>query len=120
MVWPAVAMRCEERSAALVGDLVRLQDEVAELVHTLVLFWEPIGELTAAERDGFAATATALVTQLRRMQELEEHELFRTCDAAVPADDQLDWVARFELLDAERPRAVWASRIDGLANDWRP
>ncbi|MDO8349518.1 MAG: hemerythrin domain-containing protein [Planctomycetota bacterium] len=120
LVWPAVAMRGEERSAALVGDLLRLQDEVAELVHTLVVFWEPVGELTSAEREGFAATATALVAQLRRMQELEEHELFRMCDATVPADDQLGWLAAFAQLDGERgPLAQWATRIDRLVRDWR-
>ena len=119
VVWPAVAMRGEDRSAALVGDLLRLQDEVTELVHTLVLFWEPVGELTAAERSGFAATADALVAQLRRMRELEERELFRTCDAFVPADDQLDWLANFARLDAERPRAEWGVAIDRLARNWR-
>jgi hemerythrin-like domain-containing protein len=119
MVWPAVAMRGEERSAALVGDLLRLQDEVTELVHTLVLFWEPAGELTAAERSGFVATATALVARLRHMQQLEERELFSMCDAAVPADDQLEWLATFAQLDGERcPLAEWDTRIASLARDW--
>jgi len=119
MVWPAVAMRGEERSAAVVGDLLRLQDEVVELVHTLVLFWEPAGELTAAERSGFAATAAALVARLRHMQHLEERDLFSMCDAAVPADDQLEWLANFAQLDGERcPLATWETRIAVLAKDW--
>jgi len=119
IVWPAVAMRGEDRSAALVGDLLRLQDEVTELVHTLVLFWEPVGELTTAERSGFAATADALVAQLRRMMEIEEHELFRMCDATVPPDDQIDWVTHFQRLDAGRPLHEWAAAIDRLAKNWR-
>lgn len=119
IVWPAVAMRGEDRSAALVGELLRLQGEVTELVHTLVLFWEPVGELTAAEREGFAATAEALVAQLRRMQGIEERELFVMCDATVPADDQIDWVTDFERFDAGRPRAEWVAAINRLANNWR-
>ena len=119
LVWPMVAMRCSERTAARVGDLLRLQGDVTELVHTLVLFWEPVGELTPAERSGFAATAGALVAQLRRMQELEERELFSTCDSCVPADDQIEWVQGFAQVDAERcPLAEWSAHIDRLAMDW--
>jgi hemerythrin-like domain-containing protein len=119
LVWPAVAMRCDERAASLVGELLRLQEEVTELVHTLVLFWEPVGELTPAERDGFANTIGACSTRLLRMMELEEREVFRCCDAIVPADDQLDWADAFAHLEGERtPRDAWVRELRALQKKW--
>ncbi|MEO6595783.1 MAG: hemerythrin domain-containing protein [Planctomycetota bacterium] len=118
-VCPAVAMRGDDRSAALVGELLRMHDEAAELVHALVMFWEPVGDLTAPESLGFADTAEALEARILRIQAIEEQELFPTCDAVVPADDQLDWIAAFERLEAERcSRAVWAQRVGDLAKVW--
>lgn len=116
---PAIAMRGDDEAATLVGELLRMQDDVSELIHSLVLFWEPLGELTSAERAGFADTAAAFAARQRRMMDLEERQLFPACDAAVPADDQLDWVAAFARLEAERaPRADWQRRIDALAGAW--
>lgn len=119
LVWPAVAMRCDERAAAMVGELLRLQEEVTELVHTLVLFWEPVGELTPAERIGFANTIGACSSRVLRMQDLEESQVFRCCDAIVPADDQLDWAEAFAHLDGERtPRDRWVHELRALQKKW--
>jgi hemerythrin-like domain-containing protein len=121
LVFPAVAMQADERAAAVVGELTLLQEEVTDLTHSLVLFWEPVGELTADERTGFAATVDALVARLRRMEELEETELFPACDAAVPADDQLSWLEHFACLERERgSRGTWSGRIRELADRWLP
>lgn len=119
LLWPAVAMRSDERTAALVGELLRLQDEVTELVHSLVVFWEPVGDLTTAERSGFADTVTALGARMQLMQEIEERKLFAACDSAVPADDQLDWGPAFEHLDAGRTtRDTWVMQVTALTRKW--
>jgi hemerythrin-like domain-containing protein len=117
---PAVAMRGDDDAARQVGELMRLHEELTELTHSLVLFWEPLGELSPAEESGFADTVDAVVARVRRMQSLEERHLFPTCDAVVPADDQLDWLAQWQRLENERGgHAVWAPRIARLARDWQ-
>ena len=120
MVCPAVAMRGCDQVAELVGELMRLHDEVEELIHSLILFWEPTADLTPDEQAGFADTVEAVATRLHRMQQLEEAQLFPACDAAVPADDQLDWSDRFRQLEQERDtRAVWAKRLAPLLPRWQ-
>jgi hemerythrin-like domain-containing protein len=119
LLCPAVAMRGDDRSAAAVGELLRLHEEVTELSHSLVLFWEPVGELSTAERLGFAETAAGLASRILLMQSIEERELFPACDASVPADDQLEWVAASHRLDAERGSCgSWTKRITTLARKW--
>jgi len=114
-MWPAVAMRGAENCARLVGELLRLQDEVTTLTHSLVLFWEPIGTLSDEERAGFVETVEAVTQRLERMRAIEEEELFPACNAAVPADDQLDWVRRFAEIEHERgSRRQWADRLRPL------
>lgn len=116
---PAVAMLADDDAAAVVGELLRLHEEITELAHSLVLFWEPIGDLTSSERSGFTETVRALVARLERRQQLEEDSLFPACDANVPGDDQLEWLEKFAQLDAERgSRAVWVARIDALVTRW--
>ncbi|MCK5944373.1 MAG: hemerythrin domain-containing protein [Planctomycetes bacterium] len=116
---PAVAMRGDERAAEMVGELFRLHEEITELLHSLVLFWEPLGELTDAERGGFAETVVALIARLERRQHIEEQLLFPACDRFVPADDQLHWLEEFNQLEVERgARAEWSDRIDALATRW--
>ncbi len=119
VVCPAAAMSGDERTAALVGDLMRMQEEVGELLHTLILFWEPVGDLTPAEQQGFADTATTLATRVMRMQEIEERDLFPACVAAVPADDLLGWAEQFAELERGRStRAAWQPRLGELARRW--
>lgn len=120
VVAPAVAMMADDdEAAAVVGELFRLHEEIAELAHSLVLFWEPIGDLTASERSGFTETVNALVARLERRQQLEEQTLFPACDQSVPGDDQLEWNEQFKQLEAERgSRSLWAERIDELADRW--
>ena len=118
VVWPAVALRGDDDTAAAIGELFRLHADVTDLMHSLVLFWEPIDDLSIEEREGFAATVSAFVAQLRRMQRIEESEVFGAC-AAVPPDDQLDWSARFRELGRGRPdRTAWAKRIAPIVRSW--
>jgi hemerythrin-like domain-containing protein len=119
LVCPAAAMHGSDDVAAEVGEVFRLHDEVTELVHSLVLFWEPTDDLGADERRGFADTVDAVCARLRRLAEREESAFFPLCDAEVPADDQLDWLARFEALERERtPRAEWAMRLEPALARW--
>ncbi|HEX6812255.1 MAG TPA: hemerythrin domain-containing protein [Planctomycetota bacterium] len=119
LVCPAVAMRGDHRAAATVGRLLRLHAEVTELSHSLVLFWEPVGELSPAERLGFADTAAGLASRILLMQSIEERELFPACDASVPADDQLEWAATIQQQEAARGSCgSWARRITTLARKW--
>lgn len=119
VVCPAVAMRGDEQAAALVGDLLRMHEQVAELLQTLVLLWEPAGDLTAAEQQGFAETCSALAALVGRMQDLEERHLFPACDAAVPADDQLAWQGQFAALERDPGVASsWRTRLGILATRW--
>lgn len=116
---PAIALGADENMAAVVGELLRLHEEIAELACSLVLFWEPIGDLTQSERAGFAETVHALVGRLERRLQLEEGPLFSACDATVPADDQLDWLQRFSDLERDRgSRGGWTMRIDAISSRW--
>lgn len=119
LVCPALAMHGSEHTAALVGDVLRVHDEVTELTHSLVLFWEPVSELSREEQAGFADTVDAVVGRLRRLAELEENELFPACDAGVPADDQLGWAREFEGIERGRSsRADWTARLAPLEGRW--
>jgi hemerythrin-like domain-containing protein len=119
LIYPAVAMRADDRAAELVGEVMRLNDEIHELTHTLIVFWEPVGELTPAERAGFAETVAALAARFTRLRTMEEAELFPSCDRAVPADDQLDWVRQFAQLEHERcSRAEWQALLAPVAQRW--
>jgi hemerythrin-like domain-containing protein len=115
-LWPALMMQSDDQAAAAIGDLMRLQDEVLELLHALVLFWEPAGDLTAEERQGFAATTRALAASVARMQQIEEQRLFTACDANIPLDDQMDWDAPFARLQSGRDH--WPAAIRRLARTW--
>jgi hemerythrin-like domain-containing protein len=120
VVWPALAMRGDEQAAESVGELFRLQEEFTELLHSLVLFWEP-ADLSPLERAGFADTALALTARLERMLALEETELFAACDAAVPPDDQLDWLAQFASCEQGRSAVRdWQPQLAKLAERWAP
>lgn len=118
-VVPAAAMWGDDHTANLVGEVARLQDEATELVHSLVLFWEPDGDLTGPERGGFADTVDQLAQRMERIQEIEERELFTACDREVPLDDHLGWLAEFRALELQRfGRDQWAQRIGRLAAIW--
>ncbi|MBL8748640.1 MAG: hemerythrin domain-containing protein [Planctomycetes bacterium] len=117
VVWPALAMHGDESTAARIGELFRLHADVTDLVHSLMLFWEPVDDLSAPERLGFADTVDALVASVRRMQKIEEGALFPACDH-VPADDRLDWPRRFAELEADRAPLAWSERIATLERVW--
>jgi hemerythrin-like domain-containing protein len=118
VVWPAIVMRSSGKAAAAIGDLIRTQDEASELISSLVVFWEPIGDLTEDERCGFANAIEALAYALRRMQETEE-QLFRDCDSIVPPDDRIDWPEQFVAIETRRGmRATWEGQMHSLAATW--
>lgn len=119
LLGPALAMHGSDATAMLVGDVMRMQDEAADLVLSLVVFWEPDGALTPAEQAGFADTVALLCQRLRRIQELEENDLFTTCEREVALDDQLGWCADFAQLERERGTAAsWAERLAAIAARW--
>lgn len=119
LLGPAMAMHGTDETAALVGELMRLQDEAAELVLSLVMFWEPEGELTPGEQAGFVQTFDLLAQRLLRIQELEESRLFVLCDREVPLDDRLGWSADFARLERERGSAAdWRDRVATVAARW--
>lgn len=117
---PAVAMRGDDDTAQLVGELLRLHEEIEELLQSLVLFWEPLGQLTDEERRGFVSAVEALIQRLQRRQLLEEQQLFPACERFVGPDDQLSWLGEFDQLEDERGRrSEWAAKIETLASRWR-
>lgn len=119
VVWPAMAMRAGDGAAAKVGELVRAQDEAGDLIKSLMFFWEPVGELTAEERLGFADTVDALRLSMQRLQSSEER-LFAECDSDVPADDQIGWNEQFAAIETGRSsRARWERELRELAANWR-
>jgi hemerythrin-like domain-containing protein len=117
---PALAMHGDERSAEQVGELFRLQDEVVALTHSLMMFWEPVPELSPAECFGFAETCAALIARLSRLQAIEEGELFAACEREVPADERIGWRERFaDLAHGRVSREQWQQRIRDLAARWQ-
>ncbi|MFY9342507.1 MAG: hemerythrin domain-containing protein [Planctomycetota bacterium] len=118
-VLPALAVHGDERTAELVGRQLRRQEEVVELIHTLMLFWEPTSALSAAERAGFAETVGAIASRLQQMCTAEEAQLFAMCEAKVPADDRLEWREQFARLERERGGCDrWLPRLQALAAKW--
>jgi hemerythrin-like domain-containing protein len=118
-VLPAIAMHGADHAAQLVGDALRVHGEIEELVHSLVMFWEPTAELSPAEREGFAQTVEAVVARVRRLQSAEETVLFPVCDRDVPVDDQLAWVGDFARIESGRASSrVWRERLAPLAASW--
>ena len=114
-----LAMHGDESTARVVGDVLRIHDEIAELSHSLVMFWEPTAELTAEERSGFVETVDAVVSRCRRLDRVEESVLFPAFDAAVPPDDQLDCHRECAAIEAERSSGrVWALRLSPLMARW--
>ena len=119
LIGPSVAMRADDRAAALVGVLFRLREEIAELLRSLELFLEPLGERTDEEQRGFLAAVDALVDRLKQRQDLEEEHLFPACNRFVGADDQLSWLGAFQELEVEHGgRDDWSGQIDALASRW--
>lgn len=115
-VWPALVMRGDDFCAGKVGDLLRLQTEVTDLVHALMLLWEPLGDLSAAEREAFHGTIEELTSRVLHMQEIEERWLLPATDAAVPHDDQIDWSAAFQSLDQRHDD--WVASVERLSSRW--
>jgi hemerythrin-like domain-containing protein len=119
LVCPALAMQGDEELAAAVGEVLRLHDEVVELGHSLVLFWEPVTDLSEEERAGFADTVDAVAARLRRLARIDEERLFPVCESAVPADDLIGWAEEFARVDAVRgSRQTWDQRLAPLVARW--
>lgn len=117
-LWPAIVMRGDDDAAAAAGEVARLHEEATELIHSLVLFWEP-GDLSPPEREGFLTTAQALRDRLERMASIEEGVLFPACETTVPPDDLLDWVEQFRQVERERGQvASWAPKLAATLSHW--
>ena len=105
-------------ASSVAGSLLREQEHVRSLLHSLVLFWEPVGALTPAERDGFCATAAAFAHRLEHGMQLEEQRLFEAAQR-VPADDRLGWAGEFARIEATRRGAdAWRHDLATLAGRW--
>lgn len=117
-LWPSIVMRSEGITASAAGEVALLHEEATELIHCLVLFWEP-GELSEVEREGFAATTRALHDRLVRMMRLEEQTLFPACKHSVPADDLLEWADEFARIESARGgAAVWLVALRDVLAQW--
>lgn len=118
-LFPAVALHGDDAAAEAAGLMYGEHDETRELLHSLMMFWEPIDDLSAAEREGFARTATTYAQRLGRHMEIEEQRLFRSAERLVPADDLLTLAEEFSHLDRTRRGARhWRPIIDELAARW--
>jgi hypothetical protein len=66
-----------------------------------------------------ADTVAAIHQRLARLTELEEGALFPLCEAQVPADDQLEWLAQFETLERQRTsRRSWERELAPICQRW--
>jgi len=118
LLLPRLAMQGDPTAAALAGVLLRLQEEFESLLQALVVFWEPRGELTPSERQGFASAASALQSLSRRMLASEERGLFPRI-ARLPGDDRLEWARACGDLERERSvLAQWQPSLDELSHRW--
>ncbi len=118
-VCAAAAMHGDDALAALVGEVLRMHGEVVELVHWLVLFWEPVDDLSAAERVGFADTIDAVVGRLQRLASIDEQRLFPAFEAHVPPDDRIGWTAELARVDGSRTsRRAWTERLAPVLARW--
>lgn len=120
VVLPALAAHGSDAQAELAGELLAAQEEAAQLLHALILFWEPHGDLTPEERASFVATARHYTARVRRTADLEDEQLLPRIDQVVPADDRIDWDAAFRALGAAGPDATdWREQLAPVLARWR-
>ncbi len=119
-ILPALAVYGDDATAARAGGVLRTHEHGRALLHTLVLFWEPVGPLTDAERAVFVEAARAYAAHLHRAIELEECVLFPAVERWVPADDRLGWTGAFARVETERSSLDgWLPALEALARRWR-
>jgi hemerythrin-like domain-containing protein len=107
-----------EPAPGLVGEQLRDQETVRELVGSLALIWEPVAQMTESERIVFCSLADALDATCHRMMRREEDELFRMV-GQLPADDRLGLVRSCADFDDEHPQnRSWPSRLACVAARW--
>jgi hemerythrin-like domain-containing protein len=115
---PSLAVFGRPRDVQAAGDAFRAQGQATDLVHALVLFWEPTDTLTGAERRGFVSAAGHLGRILDRSMRHEEQRLFPAL-ASIPADDRLGWRERTAAIEVgRRPAAEWRTEFAELASRW--
>lgn len=120
VVLPALAVHGSDAQAELAGELLAAQEEAAQLLHALILFWEPHGNLTVEERSSFVETARHYGARLLRSAEVEDELLLPCVDHVVPADDRLDWDAAFHALGSTGPdAAAWRAQLAHVLARWR-
>jgi len=118
-LFPALALHSDDTVAEAVGLLFGEHDDTRGLLHSLMMFWEPVDDLVPAERDGFAQTARTYAQRLDRHMEIEEQALFGPARHSIPADDRITLMERFEELDRERRGArYWRPIVAELETRW--
>jgi hemerythrin-like domain-containing protein len=119
-VLPALAVHGDEATVELVGALLGQEQQSRDLLLALILFWEPVAALTAAERAGFVAAARAYASRSLLAMAVEEGRLFPLVERAVPADDRLDWATAFGTIAAGRASLQdWQPVLAQLSARWR-
>ena len=115
---PAVASRAGDATVEAAGILIIEHDETRELLHSLMMFWEPVDDLTPAERQGFAETARTYARRMQRHMEIEEGSLFRAARRLIPPDDLLALDASFGHVDERSSSARWRAKLVDLRSRW--
>jgi hypothetical protein len=108
------------KEAEAAGATLAAQAQFKELLHTLVLFWEPSGDLSSAERRGFEQAVRALESCLARCLRLEERHLFAAI-GDLPGDERLEWPGRCAAVEqGRRHRTEWHRELVDVADRWLP
>ena len=116
-VYPLVMSFADDSLAETVGELIGDHIETKNLLHSLMLFWEP-DDLLAEEREVFAELACRYAKRLRRHMEAEEATLFPAAASLDPAADA-EILARFAAVSTGRSTlAEWAALAAELEEHW--
>jgi len=113
-----VAAHGSDAEVESAGQAMRAQADALDLLHCLVLLWEPNGDLCDAERDSLLATSQALSRTLHRCMQLEEQHVFAAGNR-IPGDDRMEWpriVA--EIAAGARSAASWRPELAAIAARW--
>lgn len=119
LVLPALAIYGDEEAVLRAGSILRLHEEARELLQALVIFWEPVDDLTDQERDGFVRAARAYGLCMERAMTIEDEWLPLATERWVPADDRLGWDEAFRHIEQRRSSlARWLPHLDFLSARW--
>jgi hemerythrin-like domain-containing protein len=100
------------------GEVLRSQEVTRDLLHALVLFWEPTETLTPAERRGFVRIAGAVDRGLVRGMLIEERQVFPAL-GLIPLEDRPGWSESTAAIETwRRAAADWRSELAELKQRW--